>query len=91
MTEQELPKIDFNTFVLSIASAAFMGLGLQPPGMPEGAAESSKVDLPMAKQNIDLLELLEEKTQGNLTDDEKNLLNQLLREIRVRYVELNQA
>jgi hypothetical protein len=82
----EFPKIDFTTFVLSISSAAFMGLGIAPPGIPAGEGEP-EVNLELARQNIDLLELIWEKTRGNRTPDEDRLLEQLLFETRMRYVE----
>lgn len=77
--------IDFTTFVLSIASAAYMGLGLVPsePGKPvEPNGE-------LAKQNIDLLEMIFEKTKGNRTADEDRLIEQLLFELRLRFVEFS--
>ncbi len=76
------PKIDFTTFVLSISTAAFMGLGISPAGNGE-----LKPDFELAKQNIDLLELLWEKTRGNRTLEEDKLLQQLLFETRLRFVE----
>ena len=78
-----LPNIDLTTFFLSISSAAFMGLGIAPPGF----AESLKVDLELARQNIDLLELMHEKTKGNRTPEEDKLIETLLFETRLRYVE----
>lgn len=80
--EKTFPKIDLTTFFLSISSAAFMGLGITPEGTEEG-----KVDLELARQNIDLLELMQEKTQGNRSPEEERLLQQLLFEIRMRFVE----
>ncbi|MFZ9596407.1 MAG: DUF1844 domain-containing protein [Bdellovibrionia bacterium] len=77
------PKIDLTTFILSISSAAYMGLGLVPP--PEGGAV--KVDLELARQNIDLLELIYAKTQGNRTAEEEKLIDQLLFETRMKFVE----
>jgi hypothetical protein len=77
-------KIDLTTFFLSVSSAAFMGLGLVPPA--EGG-EEPKVDLMLARQNIDLLELMHEKTKGNRTPEEDRLIEQLLFETRMRYVE----
>ncbi len=65
-------KIDLTTFFLSIASAAYMGL-------------EENIDL--AKQNIDLLELMQEKTKGNLSSEEVQLLAHLLFELRLQYVE----
>jgi hypothetical protein len=81
----ELPKIDLTTFFLSISSAAFMGLGIPLPGQPEG---ETHVDLEMARQNIDLLELMQEKTRGNRSPEEDRLLEQLLFETRMRFVEM---
>ncbi len=78
--------MDLTTFFLSISSAAWMALGAQIPGQdPEG--QESKVDLEVARQNIELLELMQEKTRGNLTSEEDRLLSQLLFEVRMRYVE----
>ncbi len=79
----ELPKIDLNTFFLSISSAACFSLGVQPPG----SKEIPQFDLRLAKQNIDLLELMEEKTKGNRNQGEDQLLEQLLFEVRMRFVE----
>lgn len=80
----QLPKIDLSTFFLSISSAAFYGLGISPPG----GDEKPKIDLELARHNIDLLELMDEKTRGNRTADESKLLEQLLFETRMRYVEV---
>ena len=78
-----LQKIDFTTFVLSISSAAFMGLGLTE----NPQSQKTELDLELAKHNIDLLELLKEKTKGNLSTDEGKLLDSLLYETRIRFVE----
>lgn len=79
------PKIDLTTFFLSISSAAFMGLGMIPSGESKDAMP--RIDLDLARQNIDLLELMQEKTRGNRTADEDKLLEQLLFETRLRFVE----
>jgi hypothetical protein len=76
-------KIDLTTFILSIASAAYMGLGMSP----RGADEKIEMNLELAKQNIDLLELMQSKTKGNRTSEEDRLIDQLLFELRLRYVE----
>lgn len=93
--QNELPKIDLTTFMLSVASAAFMGLGVAPPGTTAGseagstgAEGESNVNLELARQNIDLLELMWEKTKGNRTPEEDKLLEQLLFETRMRFVEI---
>lgn len=76
-------KIDLTTFILSVASAAYMGLGV----VPSGDDKKTSVNLDLAKQNIDLLELIHEKTKGNRTAEEDRLIEQLLFEVRMRYVE----
>ena len=78
-----LPKIDLTTFFLSISSAAFMGLGVTPEGL-----DDTRVDFELARQNIDLLELIHEKTRGNRTPEEDRLIEQLLFETRLRFVEI---
>jgi len=83
MSDHDLPTLDFATFVLSLSHSALMHLGEAPH--PETSAVA--VDLPLAKQDIDLLTLLEEKTKGNLTGDEERLLAQVLFDLRMRFVE----
>lgn len=87
MKTQELPKIDLTTFILSISSAAYMGLGLVPG--PDGATHG--LDLDLARQNIDLLELMLEKTRGNRTAEEDRLIEQLLFELRLKFIEKKSA
>ncbi len=79
----KLPQIDFATFVLSLSHSALMHLGEAPH------PETNKVEqnLPLAKQDIDILGMLDEKTKGNLTGDEERLLAQVLFDLRMRYVE----
>jgi hypothetical protein len=76
------PQIDFYTFALSLGSSAFIHLGDAPH--PETA--QLEVNLLLAKQTIDLLGMLEQKTKGNLTPDEAKLLENLLYDLRLRYV-----
>ncbi len=88
MSEHEsFPQIDFATFVLSLSHSALMHLGEAPD------PETNKVEknLPLAKQNIDILGLLDEKTKGNLTGDEERLLAQVLFDLRMRYVECSKG
>jgi hypothetical protein len=81
----ELPKIDFATFALSLGTSALYHLGLAPdPGSGEKAPEANLV---LARQTIDTLEMLEAKTRGNLDDEESRLLESLLYELRMRFVE----
>ncbi len=79
----ELPQIDFATFVLSLRESAYVHLG----DVPHPDAEEAVRSLPLAKHDIDLLVLLEEKTKGNLTGEEERLLHQTVFDLRMRYVE----
>ena len=80
-----MSSIDFSTFVLSLASAAMMGMGLAP--RPDTGKQTT--DLVMARQNIDLLELLQVKTKNNLSTEEAKLLERVLFEIRTKYLEVS--
>jgi hypothetical protein len=77
-----LPAVDFHTFVLSLGSSALLHLGeLEHPD----AGEAEK-DLPLAKHTIDILAMLQAKTRGNLTPAEEKLMESLLYDLRLRYV-----
>ena len=83
MTEPQ-PQLSFTAFVLSLASTAAIHFGdLPDPVTGERAASN----LEGATQMIEILALLEQKTRGNLTAEERQLLDQLLFELRMRYVE----
>ncbi len=75
METSNLPKLDLTTFFLSVSAAAMQSLQENPP---------NKI---MAKQNIDLLELLEVKTKGNRNADEEQLLQHLLFQVRMTFVQ----
>lgn len=79
---EELPQLDFSTFVLGIIGTAYVHLGDAPS--PDG----ERPDLELARQNIDLLLLLQKKTKGNLTGDEERLLDQALTDLKSRYAEV---
>jgi hypothetical protein len=85
--EDALPRVDFSTFILSLSHSALMHLG-QAPHPETGSVEKS---LPMARQTIDLIGMLEEKTRGNLSGEEERLVTQILFDLRMRYVELSKA
>jgi hypothetical protein len=78
------PNINFSSFVLSLAATAAIHFGdrLEP-----GESEPGPVDLASAAQMIDILALLEVKTKGNLSTDEEQLLEAILYELRLRFVE----
>ncbi len=74
--------IDFYTFCLSLGSSAFVHLGDAPH--PEGG--EPQTNLVLAKQTIDILSMLQEKTMGNLTDEEARFLDNLVVDLKLRYV-----
>ncbi len=78
-------EINFAAFVLSLAHTAAVHFG-DIPDPVSGAA--SEPNLPAAQQMIEILALLELKTRGNLTAEERQLLEQLLYELRLRFVEV---
>ncbi len=78
-----LPPIDFSTFVLSLGSSAAVHLGQ----IPAPDSTEPTIDLPAAKQIIDILGVLEEKTRGNLDASEAQLIKSLLYDLRVQYVD----
>jgi len=82
--EGSLPAIDFSTFVLSLSTTALVQMGLVAD--PESGRRLSP-DRATAQQTIDTLEMLRAKTRGNLDREENQLLDQLLYELRMRFVE----
>lgn len=78
------PQLSFTAFVLSLASTAAIHFG----DMPDPATgQPSELDLPAATQMIEILTLLEQKTRGNLTAEERQVLEQVLYELRMRFLE----
>ena len=77
-----LPEINFATFVVSLNASALLHLG----AIEDPTSGKTDKNLPMAKQTIDILNLLEEKTAGNLSKDEDNLLKSILYDLRIIYV-----
>ena len=83
-TQQHAESISFAAFVLSLAHTAAVHFGDIPDPM---SGQTAEANLPAAQQMIDILSLLEAKTRGNLTAEERQLLEQILYELRLRYVE----
>ncbi|MGY3805347.1 DUF1844 domain-containing protein [Pigmentibacter ruber] len=73
----------FDLLVLSLGNAALVGLGI----VPEPGTNTNKKDLESAKYNIELLETLQKKTKGNLSQAEDEMLASLLYDLRLKYVE----
>jgi hypothetical protein len=83
VSDEALPTIDFATFIISMSHSALIQLG----EAPHPDTQTVEPNLPLARQTIDLLGLLEEKTKGNLNGDEERLLTQILYDLRLRCVE----
>ena len=85
-----LSSMDFSTFIISLGSNVLMHLGVQG----ENAAASqapSEAQLELARQTIDILAMLEQKTQGNLTDEEAQLLTSVLYQVRMAFLDLDKG
>jgi hypothetical protein len=88
MPHEALPTIDFSMLVLSLSQTVLVHLGDAPdPDAPESGP--AKRNLPLARQTIDMLGMLQEKTKGNLTGSEERLIDQVLYDLRLRFVELS--
>jgi hypothetical protein len=81
--EAALSEINFSTFVISLSTQALVHLG-EVANPVSGQVER---DLPVAKQMIDILALLKDKTRGNLDQNEGKLIEEILYDLRIRYVE----
>jgi hypothetical protein len=80
--QPQFPEINFPTFVVSLNASALLHLG----AIEDPTTGQKTKNLPMAKQTIDILSMLEEKTAGNLNNEEKNLLKNILYDLRLMYV-----
>lgn len=77
------PPMTFETFVLSLGTATLVALG----EMENPVTKKKDKDLDAAKQHIDLLEMLLQKTTGNLTEQEQKLLSEVLYTTRMKFVQ----
>ena len=80
-------ELTFSAFVLGLASSALIHLGVHQN--PE--TDSIAVDLTLARQSIDVLGLLREKTRGNLSVEEEQLFSSVLADLKLRFVEKSNA
>lgn len=81
-----LPPITFGTFVLSLSTSALFHLG---EGVDPQTGKPVAPNLPLARQTIEILEMIEAKTRGNLDPDEHQLLEGILHDLRMRYVRVS--
>lgn len=78
-----MSQLDFSTLILSFATSSMMNMGIAPD--PQTGKTNKNLEL--AKQNIEILAMLEQKTKGNLTPEESKLLENILTEVRLRFIE----
>jgi len=76
-------RLTFSTFILSLSTSVLVNLG----ELPDPLKNENDVNLPLAKQTIGLIEMLMEKTKGNLTEDEDRLIDSMLYDLRMKYIE----
>ncbi|NMC68793.1 MAG: DUF1844 domain-containing protein [Myxococcales bacterium] len=82
--DEPIPEVDFVTFVVSLSTNALVSMGL----LPRPDTGEKKRDLPSARQTIDILALLQQKTKGNLTGEEERILDTVLYDLRMTYVQV---
>ncbi|MBI4208365.1 MAG: DUF1844 domain-containing protein [Deltaproteobacteria bacterium] len=76
-------EVSFSSLILSLSTSALFQLGI----LEDPETKQSHRDLSMAEQTIDLIDLLGKKTQGNLTSDEKQLIESVLYDLRMKFIE----
>jgi hypothetical protein len=84
---KELPAVDFLNLVVSMSHSALLHLG----DAPDPSTGSHEKNLPLARQTIDILAMLQEKTRGNLNGNEERVLSQAVYDLRMRFVEVLQG
>jgi hypothetical protein len=83
VTKDGSEEMDFSGLVLGFCSAALSYMGLGPENLGK--------NLTLARQNIDILDMLQKKTKGNLSSDEEKLLLEVLRDLRLKFVEASRS
>lgn len=77
-----LPDVDFSSLIISLSTSVYIHLG----EIPEPTTNQKEINLPLAKQTIDIISILKEKTEGNRTQEEDKLLDEMLYNLRMSYV-----
>jgi hypothetical protein len=85
-SDKASPVLDFNALVLSLGSSAIINLGEAPDPT---TGQKTAADFGLAQQSIDLLAVLQEKTRGNLTDQERKFLEGMLFDLRMLFVQVS--
>ena len=79
-----LPEIDFNSFIFSLSTSALIQLGK----IEDPFTKKLVKNLPLAKQTIDLIGMLKEKTKGNLSPEEEKMIDYVLYDLRMNYIKI---
>ena len=82
-----LPEVNFSMFILSLNTSVLVHLG----EIPQFGSDKKEKDMPLAKHTIDTLAMLQEKTEGNLSKEEKGLLDHLLFDLRMKFVKASSS
>ncbi len=77
-----LYEFGFSTFILSLSTSALVHLG----ELPDPLSNTKEVNLQLAKQTISIIEMLKEKTEGNLTKEEESLIENVLYDVRLKFI-----
>ncbi len=77
-----LPEVNFNSLIFSLSSSALLHIG----EIADPQTGETKKDLELAKHSIDIIAMLKDKTKGNLTDEEKKFIDNILTDLRLRFV-----
>ena len=80
-----LPEVDFTAFVMSLCTSVFVHLG----ELCDPTTNQKCTDLPLAKQTIDIIAMLKEKTEGNRSKEEDQLIEEMLFNLRMKYLALS--
>ncbi len=75
-------KLTFSNFIISLAQTAYVQLGI----IEDPFSKEKRKELEQAKGTIDLIDMLKEKTKGNLTEEEEKLINEVLYDLRTKYL-----
>lgn len=81
---QQVPEVSFSNLVLMLATGTYTNLGL----VPDPLTKKTKKDLAIAKNTIDLLDILKKKTKGNLEKEEEGFFLNILSDLKMKYVEI---
>jgi hypothetical protein len=79
-----LYEFGFSTFILSLSTSALVHLG----ELPDPITNKKEINLELAKQTISIIEMLKDKTKGNLTSEEESLMDSVLYDVRLKYIKV---